>query len=192
MRAQSSLPVSSVYGFGVWGAARSHDQKVKRLPTLRGGPAQRPHQIHLPTSWAPVQRESRTVRPISLAFLGVQQTVGRQSTRATPVDRPTISPFQPPPGRLHALLNASAACESTAAGSLKAASSNASAASESTTAGGLEAFSQSSAGTERFEMHKGSRGYCLQPVTGSKMRPLNSAGIRARSSPLLRLKNLRA
>ena len=32
MRAQSSLPVSSVYGFGVWGAARSHDQKVKRLP----------------------------------------------------------------------------------------------------------------------------------------------------------------
>ena len=86
VRAQSSLPVSSVHGFGVWGAARSHDQKVKRLPTLRGGPAQQPHQIHLPTSWAPVQRESRTVRPISLAFLGVQQTVGCQSTRATPVD----------------------------------------------------------------------------------------------------------
>ena len=96
MRAQSSLPVSSVYGFGVWGAARSHDQKVKRLPTLRGGPAQRPHQIHLPTSWAPVQRESRTVRPISLAFLGVQQTVGRQSTRATSVDRAAVSPSQPP------------------------------------------------------------------------------------------------
>ena len=38
MRAQSSLPVSSVYGFGVWGAARSHDQKVKRLQNLRGGP----------------------------------------------------------------------------------------------------------------------------------------------------------
>ena len=73
VRAQSSLPVSSVHGCGVWGAARSHDQKVKRLPTLRGGPAQRPHQKHLPTSWAPVQRESRTVRPISLAFLGVQQ-----------------------------------------------------------------------------------------------------------------------
>ena len=34
-----------------------------------------------------MQRESRTVRPISLAFLGVQQTVGRQSTRATSVDR---------------------------------------------------------------------------------------------------------
>ena len=67
------------------------------------------------------------------------------------VDRPAVSPFQPPRGRLHALLNASAARESTAAGSLKAASSNASAASESTTAGGLEAFSQSSAGAERFE-----------------------------------------
>ena len=66
-------------------------------------------------------------------------------------DRPAVSPFQPPPGRLHALLNASAASESTTAGSLKAPSSNASAASESTTAGGLEAFSQSSAGTERFE-----------------------------------------
>ena len=32
VHAQSSLPVSSVCGFGVWGAARSHDQKVKRLP----------------------------------------------------------------------------------------------------------------------------------------------------------------
>ena len=155
MRAQSSLPVSSVYGFGVWGVARSHDQKVKLLPTLRGVPAQRPHQTHLPTSWAPMQRESRTVRPISLAFLGVQQTVGRQSTRATsrgsPCGKPVLAPSD---GRLHALLNASAASESTAAGRLEAASSNASAASaagESTTAGGLEAFSQSSAGTERIE-----------------------------------------
>ena len=48
--------------FCAWGAARSHDQKVKRLPTPRGGPAQRPHQTHLPTSWAPVQRESRALR----------------------------------------------------------------------------------------------------------------------------------
>ena len=30
---------------------------------------------------------------------------------------------------------------------------------------------------------RGSRGYCLQPVTGSKLQALNSAGIRARSSP---------
>ena len=66
------------------------------------------------------------------------------------VDR-AAADSQPPRGRLHALLNASAASESTAAGSLKAASSNASAASESTTAGGLEAFSQGSAGAERFE-----------------------------------------
>ena len=68
-----------------------------------------------------MQRESRTVRPISLAFLGVLQTVGRQSTRATPVDRPAaLSLLGPRTGRLHALLNASAASESTAAGSLKA------------------------------------------------------------------------
>ena len=71
--------------------------------------------------WAPVQRESRTVRPISLAFLGVQQTVGRQSTRATPVARPAMKPFSATARRCHhALLNASAASESTAAGSLKA------------------------------------------------------------------------
>ena len=30
------------------------------------------------------------------------------------------------------------------------------------------------------EVHKG---YCFQPVTGLKLRALNSAGIRARSSP---------
>ena len=30
---------------------------------------------------------------------------------------------------------------------------------------------------------RGPRGYCLQPVTGLKLRALNSAGIRARSSP---------
>ena len=68
--------------------------------------------------------------------------MGRQSTRATSVDRSAVSHLRPPRARLHALLNASAASESTAAGSLKAASSNASASSESTTAGGLEALSK--------------------------------------------------
>ena len=63
---------------------------------------------------------------------GVQQTVGRQSTRATPVARAAAGPFQPPRARLHALLNASAA-------------------GESTVAGGLEAFSQGIADAERFE-----------------------------------------
>ena len=84
-----------------------------------------PHAVAAPATWTDllgaVQRESRTVRPISLAFLGVQQTVGRQSTRATSVDRAAAGPFQPPRARLHAL-NASAAGESTTAGGLKAAS----------------------------------------------------------------------
>ena len=83
-----------------------------------------------PKGW--ISATAGTVRPISHAFLGVLQTVGCQSTRATPVDRPAVSHLRPPRARLHALLNASAAGESTTAGGLKAASLNASAASEST------------------------------------------------------------
>ena len=94
-----------------------------------------------------------------------------RDSRGSRSGRPSLAPSD---ARLHALLNASAASESTAAGSLKAASSNASTASESTTAGGLEAFSQSSAGTERFEN------------ASSKFRWNPSP------PPLLRLKNLRA
>ena len=57
-----------------------------------------------------------------------------------------------PQARLHALLNACAAGESTVADrSQGLAPSNAGAASESTTAGSLEAFSQGTAGTERIE-----------------------------------------
>ena len=81
------------------GRCEGSTQKHCCLLTLRSGSPQSPHQPLGPTSRAPVQRESRTVRPISLAFLGVQQTVGRQSTRATPVD---IAP-----GRLQALASAS-------------------------------------------------------------------------------------
>ena len=157
-----------VCGFCAWGAALGNVRKVSTSPSPKGRyPASRRTRHSCRPPGAPVQRESRTVRPISLAFLGVQQTVGCQSTRATPWIAPRrhlwaidvctrsgrASRCGPtlPQARLHALLNASAASESTAAGSLKAASSNASAASESTTAGGLEAFSQSSAGAERFE-----------------------------------------
>ena len=63
-----------------WGAAEGLTQKHRCLLTLRGGSPQSPHQPLCPTSWAPVQKESRTVRPISFAFRGVQQTVGCQST----------------------------------------------------------------------------------------------------------------
>ena len=63
-------------------------------------------------------RESPGLSILSLAFLGVQLTVGCQSTRATP----RIAPRRPklPQARLPALLNVSAADESTTAGSLKA------------------------------------------------------------------------
>ena len=115
---QATLSVSSCVCF-VAGALRRIHAEALLPPDLRGGSPQPPHQPLGPTSWAPVQRESRTIRPISLAFLEVQQTVGRQSTRATPVDRPAVSPSRPP-RRASALLNASGASESTAAGSLKA------------------------------------------------------------------------
>ena len=130
VRAQSSLPVSSVHGFGVWGAARSHDQKVKRLPTLRGGPAQRPHQIHLPTSWARAERVPDCSSHLSRIPGGATDSgssIHPRDSRGSPSDETILSHRT---GRHHALLNASAASESTAAG-------------------GLEAFSQSSAGTER-------------------------------------------
>ena len=117
-----------------WGAAE----------VSRGGP----HAVAAPATWtdllAPVQRESRTVRPISLAFLGVQQTVVRQSTRATSVDRAASAASSRP--YLTPALQASRPSLT----DLKAAPSNASAASESTTAGSLEAFSQGIADAERF------------------------------------------
>ena len=89
-----------------------------------------------------MQKESRTVRPISLAFLGVQLTVGRQSTRATPwiaaatwaaSSRTRVSrPYSTP-----ALLASRPPLVV-----LRRPHINASAASESTTAGGLEALSE--------------------------------------------------
>ena len=96
-----------------------------------------------------MQRESRTVRPISLAFRGVQQTVGRQSTRATSVDRAAsalvghrrLHPFGESvqmwthaPARASPRLTKRQRCwrVDLLAGGLKAASLNAGAASEST------------------------------------------------------------
>ena len=79
----------------VAGALRGLTRKDGSLPSLRVNLTQSPHRPTGPTSWAPVQRESRTVRPISLAFLGVQQTVGRQSTRATPWIARRLAIFSP-------------------------------------------------------------------------------------------------
>ena len=61
----------------VAGALRRSHTEGRQPPNPKGWTSRsRRHQPLGPTSWAPVQRESRTVRPISLAFLEVQQTVG--------------------------------------------------------------------------------------------------------------------
>ena len=141
-------------------------RKVGNLPTLRGGP----HAVAAPATLtyllgARAERVpdfssylSRIPRSAtdSGSSIHPRDSVDRAASALWAIDVCTRSGRASrcgptlPQARLHALLNASAASESTAAGSLKAASSNASAASESTTAGGLEAFSPGSAGAERF------------------------------------------
>ena len=134
---QASLPVSCC-GCFVAGALRRPHAEGRQPPNPEGwtSRSRRASNLDRPPG-RPCRESPGLFCPISLAFLGVQQTVGCQSTRATP----WIAPRQPklPQARLPTL-NVSAASESTTAGGLKAASSNASAASESTTAGGLEAF----------------------------------------------------
>ena len=134
------------------GALRRSTRKHSCLPTLRGGSS----TVATPSTWTDLlgARAERVPDcssylsriPWSAADSGL--SIHPRDFRGSRGGRPLLAPSD---ARLHALLNASAASESTAAGSLKAASSNASAASESTTAGGLEAFSQGSAGAERFE-----------------------------------------
>ena len=90
-------------------------RKDGSLPTLGGGP----HAVAAPAIWTDL---------LGLFVLPLSHSVDRAAW--------VVSPRK----RVSALLNASAAGESTTAGGLKAASLNASAASESTPAGGLEAF----------------------------------------------------
>ena len=147
---QASLRVSCCVVLSP-GALRGLTRKDGSLPSLRGGP----HAVAAPANWTDLLGARAERVPDCSSYLSrIPRSATDSGSSIHPrnsVDRPAVSPFQPPRWRLHALLNASAASESTAAGSLKAASSNASAASESTTAGGLEAFSQGSAGAERFE-----------------------------------------
>ena len=140
-----------VCGFCAWGAALGNARKVSTPPSPKG---RYPASRRTRHSCRPPGRPCRESPGLFVLSLSHSSECNRQWVVNPPAQLPWIArrqPFQPPHGRLHALLNASAASESTAAGSLKAASSNASAAGESTTAGGLEAFSQSSAGAERFE-----------------------------------------
>ena len=126
-------------------------RKDGSLPSLRGGP----HEVAAPANWTDLLGTRAERVPDCSSYLShIPRSATDSGSSIHPrdsVDRAAVSHFQPPRARLHALLNASAASESTAAGGLEAASSNASAASESTTAGGLEAFSQGTAGAERFE-----------------------------------------
>ena len=123
-------------------------RKVSCLPSLRGGP----HAVAAPATLTDLLGARAERVPDCSSYLsripGSATDSGSSIHPRNSVDRPAVSPSQPPRGRLHALLNANAAGESTAAGSLKAASLNAGAASESTTAGGLEAFTRGSAGFE--------------------------------------------
>ena len=120
-------------------------RKDASLPSLRGGP----HAVAAPATpatWTDLLgARAERVPDCSSCLSRILRSATDSGSSIHPrnsVDRAAVSPFQPPRARLHALLNASAASESTTAGSLKGASSNASAASESTTAGGLEALSK--------------------------------------------------
>ena len=137
---------------------RSHDQKVKRLPNLRGGP----HAVAAPATWTDLLGARAERVPDCSSYLSrIPRSATDSGLSVHPrdsVDRAAAGSFHPPHARLHALLNASAA-------------------SESTTAGGLEAFPLSKLRWSREEP-------VSKPVTGLKMRALNSAGIRARAPPL--------
>ena len=127
---QASLPVSC-YGCFVAGALRRSHTEGQQPPN--------PNAVAAPATWTELLGAPAERVPDCSSYLSRIPWSAADSGLAVPA---RASP---------ALLNASAAGESTAAGSLKAASLNASAASESTTAGGLEAFSQGTAGAERIE-----------------------------------------
>ena len=115
-------------------------RKVGNLPTLRGGPQRSRHTSHTDCPPGHPCRESPGLFVLSLSH---SLECSRQCVHLLARLRGSRRVgCKPPQARLHALLNACAAGESTTAGSLKAASLNASAASESTTAGGLEALSK--------------------------------------------------
>ena len=98
----------------VAGALRRSHTEGQQPPNPKGWTSRSRRTSHLDRPPGRPCRESPGLFVLSLAFLGVQQTVVRQSTRATSVDRAAASPSQLPRARLHALLNASAASESTA------------------------------------------------------------------------------
>ena len=115
---QASLPVSC-YGCFVAGVLRRSHTEGQQPPNPKGVDlTQSPHQPLGPTLLGTRAERVPDCSSYSLAFLGVQLTVGCQSTRATPRIAPRGP--KPPQARLPALLNVSAADESTTAGGLEA------------------------------------------------------------------------
>ena len=71
----------------VAGALRRSHAEGQQPPNPKGWTSRSRRTSHLDRPPGRPCRESPGLFVLSLAFLGVQQTVGRQSTRATPVDR---------------------------------------------------------------------------------------------------------
>ena len=82
MRGASVSSCVVLWLFCVWGAAEGLTRMVGCLPTLRCGPL----QLHTTRTdlWAPVQKESRTVRHVSFAFRGSRGGGLSVSARASP------------------------------------------------------------------------------------------------------------
>ena len=116
----------------VAGALRGLTRKDGSVPSLRCGP----HAVAAPANLTDLLGARAERVPDCSSYLSrIPRSATDSGSSVHPrnsVDRAAVSHFQPPRARFHALLNASAASESTAAGSLKA-------------------FSQGSAGAERLE-----------------------------------------
>ena len=147
----------------------SHKEGQKP-PSPKGWTLRSRRTVLLPTSWAHMQKESRTLSPTSFAFRG-SRGVGSVSSRT----------------RVSCLIKRQRCWRvDLLAGGLKAASLNASAASESTSQPVVlrRFLSQSSAGA-RPPRRWSREEPVSQPVTGLKLRTPNSAGVLCPLLPLM-------
>ena len=153
----SSLCSCDLWLFLWPGRCEGLTRKVNGLPTLKGephavaSPATRSDLLGARTERVPDCSSYLSRIPWSATDSGlsihprvsVDRAAGQYGHRRLhPFGESVQMWAEPTRAHLHAILNASAASESTTAGSLKAASLSAGAASESTTTGGLEALSE--------------------------------------------------
>ena len=96
-----------------WGAAEVSRGRTVASQTLRGGP----HAVAAPATWTDLLGARAERVPDCSSYLSrIPWSATDSGSSVHPrnsVYRPAVSPSQPPRGRLHALLNASAAGEST-------------------------------------------------------------------------------